>query len=241
MSLLRRVLSKLSTNYQASGMRSGLQETMSGLEKSAGFSPEKVSGNMVGSIVDFVEGQVRKPIENEVKTFADAIDSIAKINQETNAQKEKLADNARQMISQAISGNMWNDMADAQRKALWQAAGYAGEPVTAKDTNTSAYHATDEAGNVTNVVYDKSTGQIIKQESLGKIGKGTTKKVVDEDPEITSFKKDAADLIAKLDSGDGKTTWKTAWDTLHLKYPTAPVDIIDAALGLERRAAFEGK
>jgi hypothetical protein len=241
MSLLRRVLSKLSTNYQASGMKAGLQETMSGLENSAGFSPEKVSGNMVGSIVDFVEGQVRKPIENEVQTFADAIDSIAKIDQETNAQKEKLADNARQMISQAISGNMWNAMDDNQRKSLWTAAGYAGEPVTAKDTNTAAYHTTDADGNVINVVYDKSTGAIISQESLGQIGKGTTKKVVDEDPEITSFKKDAADLIAKLDSGDGKTTWKTAWDTLHLKYPTAPVDIIDAALGLERRAAFEGK
>jgi len=241
MSLLRRVLSKLSTNYQASGMKGGLQATMSGLEKSAGFSPEKVSGNMVSQIVDFVEGQVRNPIKETADTFADAIDSIAKINQEMSSQKEKVTDNARQLISQAISGNMWNDMSDAQRKSLWTAAGYAGDPVTAKDTNTGAYHVTDESGEVVNVVYDKTTGAIISQESLGKIGKGTTKKTTDEDPEITSFKKDAADLIAKLDSGDGKTTWKTAWDTLHLKYPTAPADIIDAALGLERRALFEGK
>lgn len=239
MGLLRKVLSKLSANYQASGMKSGLQSVTSGLGPD--FAPEKVSGNTMAGIMDFVERRVREPIQNDAKTLSDTIDSVAKMSAELQTQKEKVTDNARQMISQAISGNMWNEMSDAQRKSLWTAAGYVGEPVTAKDTNTGAYHVTDENGNVVNVVYDKTTGAIISQESLGKIGKGTTKNTTDEDPEITSFKNDAADLIAKLDAGDGKTTWKTAWDTLHLKYPTAPADIIDAALGLERRAIFEGK
>jgi hypothetical protein len=192
----------------------------------------------MAGIIDFVERRVKKSTENEAQTFADAIDSIAKINQEMSSQKEKVTDNARQLISQAISGNMWNDMSDAQRKSLWTAAGYVGEPVTAKSNRNTMVAQV----NGRSLLIDSDTGETVKD--LGVANSEIDQKNNDkdkEDPEITSFKKDAADLIAKLDSGDGKTTWKTAWDTLHLKYPTAPVDIIDAALGLERRASFEGK
>jgi hypothetical protein len=134
---------------------------------------------------------------------------------------------------------MWNDMSPEQRKALWSAAGYVGEPVASKETDTAAYHTTDETGNVINVVYNKSNGTIVKQENLGPIGKDSDKGTPGIDKEVQSFQNDAAGLIEKLDSAN--MTWKTAWDTLHLKYPTAPAEAIDLALGLERRKLLEGK
>jgi LysM repeat protein len=172
MTLLRRILANMGTNYTASGMKGGLQATMSGLESSAGFAPEKVSGNMVGSIIDFVEGQVKNPIEKEVNTFADTIDSIAKMNSYLEDRREKVADNARQMISQAISGNMWNAMDDNQRKSLWQAAGYEGTPILSKDEKKTTIV---EVGG-RKILIDSQTGERISDlGSSGSIPVGTIK------------------------------------------------------------------
>jgi LysM repeat protein len=170
MGLLRKVLSKLSANYQASGMKGGLQEVTTGLGPD--FAPEKVSGGTMAGIMDFVERRVKEPIENDVKTFSDTIDSIAKMDQEMSAQKEKISDNARQLISQAISGNMWNDMSDAQRKSLWKSAGYEGTPVKAEDEKKTTVVEVDGR----KILIDSQTGDRISDlGSSGAIPTGTVK------------------------------------------------------------------
>lgn len=50
-----------------------------------------------------------------------------------------------------------------------------------------------------------------------------------EDKAIAAFRKDAADLIEKLDNGE--IGWGTAWDQLHIKYPDASPQLIDQTLG----------
>lgn len=164
MTLLRRVLANMGTNYTASGMKGGLQATMSGLEQSAGFAPEKVSGNMVGSIIDFVEGQVRKPIENEVQTFADAIDSIAKQQSELLTQQNQLRDDSRQQITQMNEIGAWDNLTPEQKTILWKNANYPGEPVaTVSKKNTSLATVNGRV-----VLVDTQTGSIIND--LGKSG-----------------------------------------------------------------------
>jgi len=51
----------------------------------------------------------------------------------------------------------------------------------------------------------------------------------DEDKEIENFRKDAAEIVAKLDNGD--ITWGTAYDQLKIKYPQASNELIDQTLG----------
>ena len=50
-----------------------------------------------------------------------------------------------------------------------------------------------------------------------------------EEKEIENFRKDASDLIEKLDKGD--ITWGTAFDKLKAKYPNASNELIDQTLG----------
>lgn len=230
MTLLKMALGEASSLAVKSGLRTGLETTFGSLG-ATGYSPEKQSGSMVGKIIDFVEGQVAPPVEKEFNKMTSIIDSITSQKASIESQREKLTDNARQQITQAISSDMWNNMTDDQRKKLWDAAGYTGDPVSSKSTNTAAYHVTDDNGDVWNVIYDKSTGAIINKENLGSIGKGKSGSgTTDEDKEIKAFQNDAADLIEKLDSGNG-VEWKTAWDKLKLKYPSASNESIDAALG----------
>lgn len=47
--------------------------------------------------------------------------------------------------------------------------------------------------------------------------------------EIESFRKDAAEIVAKLDNGD--IAWGTAYDQLKIKYPQASNELIDQTLG----------
>lgn len=253
MTLLKLALTNAARIAQTAGIKSGLQATFSGMNAAGGYSPEKASGSMVGNIIDFVEGQTTQPIKNELDNMTTMVDSIAKEQETLKAQQDKLRDDARSQISQAVSSDMWNSMTDAQRKQLWTAAGYVGDPVTSKSTNTAAYHTTDADGNVVNVVYDKTTGKIISQESLGQVGKGfkdtgTTAAADKEQKRVQEFQADAADLAQQMDAG--KMTWKTAWDTLHLKYqdmlskmasPDAATKLIDLSLGYERREKYDVK
>ena len=169
MSLLRKVLSKISSKYQSAGMKEGVQTMASGL---GNFDPSKDSGNTMAGIIDFVERRVKKSTENEVQTFADAIDSIAKINQEMSSQKEKVTDNARQLISQAISGNMWNSMSDSQRQSLWKSAGYEGSPILSEDEKKTV--VVEVGGR--KILIDSQTGDRISDlGSSGAIPTGTVK------------------------------------------------------------------
>lgn len=137
------------------GIRTGLTNTM-GAFGNQGITPEKVSGNLVGGIIDFVESNVKTPIESQFNNMSDIIDNITR-------KQEEIKSESQRQITQAISSGMWNSMDDTQRTALWTAAGYVGKPPLAKDDNISFYHTEDNQGNVWNVGYDKTTGAIIKK------------------------------------------------------------------------------
>lgn len=58
---------------------------------------------------------------------------------------------------------------------------------------------------------------------------GSGSDTTDEDKSITKFRDSAAELIGKIDSGD--TSWGTAWQQLHVKFPDASSELIDQTLG----------
>jgi len=64
---------------------------------------------------------------------------------------------------------------------------------------------------------------------LGPKYKGTGGGTGDDEKEIAKFRAEAADLIAKLDTG--AIGWGTAFDQLKIKYPLADMGTINAALG----------
>ncbi|MCK9578695.1 LysM peptidoglycan-binding domain-containing protein [bacterium] len=229
MTLLKIMLGEASNLAVKQGTKSGLTTTFKSLSDQ-GVLPENASGNLTSRIIDFVEGRTSKPIENEFNKMSTIIDSMAKTKENLVAQQEKLKDDARQQISQAISSDMWNNMDDTQRKKLWDSAGYTGNPIASKNTNTSYYHVTDDNGDIWNVGYDKTTGAITSKDNLGPIGKQSTNSPESTDnKEIDAFLSDSATYIEKLDNGT--LDWKTAWDALKTKYPKASNEAIDQALG----------
>jgi hypothetical protein len=137
MTLLKLMLGEASSLATRQGVRGGLQTTFNTLE-SQGIRPENTSGSMSSRIIDFVEGRISKPIEREFDKMSTIIDSIGAQKKALQDQENKLKDDARARISQAITGGMWNKMTDDQRKELWEASGYTGEPVASKDTDVSA-------------------------------------------------------------------------------------------------------
>lgn len=191
-----------------SGIKTGLQNTFSSMSEQ-GISPEKVSGNLVGGIIDFVESNVKTPIESQFNNMSDIIDNLTK-------KQEQLKSEAQQQITQSISSGMWNSMDDTQRTALWTAAGYVGKPPMAKDDNIAFYHTEDNQGNVWNVGYDKTTGAIIKKENLGPIGKASTDPE-EEPPTLQEATSAMASKLATRVGADGKVspmdyaTAKAAW------------------------------
>jgi hypothetical protein len=189
------------------GIKTGPQDTL-GAFGNQGITPEKVSGNLVGGIIDFVEKQVRTPIESQFNNMSDIVDNIIKKADESKS-------DAKSQINSAITNGMWNDMSPEQRTKLWSAAGYVGAPVLAKDDSVAYYHTEDNAGNVWNVGYDKNTGAIVRKENLGPIGKASTSPADKVDLQ-TATKAMASKLATRVGS-DGKVspedyaTAKAAW------------------------------
>jgi len=192
-----------------SGIKTGLTDTFGALG-SQGISPEKVSGNLVGGIIDFVENQVRTPIESQFNNMSDIIDNLTR-------KQEEIKSEAKAQVSQAISAGMWNEMDDSQRQSLWTAAGYVGKPPLAKDDNMAFYHTEDNEGNVWNVGYDKNTGAIIKKENLGPIGRASSSPIEEEKITLQDATKAMASKLATRVGQDGKispmdyATAKAAW------------------------------
>jgi len=190
-----------------SGLRSGAQ-TVFGSLANQGITPEKVSGGLVGGIIDFVENQTAAPIESKFKSMSDIIDNI------TNKAEQSKSD-AKSQINSAITNGMWNDMSPDQRTKLWSAAGYVGAPVLAKDDSVAYYHTEDNAGNVWNVGYDKNTGAIVRKENLGPIGKASTSPT--DKVDLQTATKAMASKLATRVGADGKVspedyaTAKAAW------------------------------
>jgi LysM repeat protein len=169
LSALKIALREASSLATKRGISAGNQAMLGGFEK-AGISPDKVSGSLVKGIVNFTESRVKPSIESLSENIGDIVDSISKKSEETKSE-------SRSQITQMISGGMWNKLDDNQRKTLWTAAGYTGEPVMSKDDNIEYYHTTDNDGNVWNVGFDKSTGAITTKSNLGKIGSSGTNPV----------------------------------------------------------------
>ncbi len=73
--------------------------------------------------------------------------------------------------------------------------------------------------------------KLAQEKRLSEGTKTTTKdkEVEKQEKQIENFRKDASDLIEKLDKGD--ITWGTAFDKLKAKYPEASNELIDQTLG----------
>jgi hypothetical protein len=73
--------------------------------------------------------------------------------------------------------------------------------------------------------------KLSQEKRLSEETKTTTKdkEVEKQEKQIENFRKDASDLIEKLDKGD--ITWGTAFDKLKAKYPEASNELIDQTLG----------
>lgn len=195
MTLLQRVLRKGLKMSGGANLTGQIATELGGLE-SIGYAPEKVSGSTTANIINFIQGRAQRKIDTEITDVNDILSSITEQKSNIEKQQQSLRDDARQQISLAVSSDMWNSMDDQQRQELWTAAGYTGSPVKAKDVGTEAYHTTDEAGNVWNVVMDKYTGQVISQENLGPIGKGKGTGTEEDESQkaIAAFNKDLSNV-----------------------------------------------
>jgi len=208
LSALKIALRNASDIATKSGIKTGLQNTF-GAMGNQGISPEKVSGNLVGGIIDFVENNVKTPIESQFNNMSDIVDNITK-------KQDQIKNEAQSQITQSISSGMWNQLEDTQREALWTAAGYVGKPPMVKDDNIAFYHTEDNQGNVWNVGYDKTTGAITKKENLGPIGKATTDPG-EKPATLQDATKAMASKLATRVGADGKispmdyATAKAAW------------------------------
>jgi len=207
LSALKIALRNASDVAARSGIKSAAETTFGALGKE-GIKPENVSGNLMGGIIDFVEGQVATPVENAFKNMSDVVDNITK-----KAEESKV--DAKNQINSAITNGMWNDMTPDQRTKLWSAAGYVGAPVLAKDDSVQYYHTEDNAGNVWNVGYDKNTGAIVRKENLGPIGKASSSPA--DKVDLQTATKAMATKLATRVGADGKispmdyATAKAAW------------------------------
>lgn len=162
------IMLRESTNLALKGgMKSGSEALLGGMAE-LGYTPEKMSGNFTANIIDFVEGQTVDKVTNQYELMAQIVDGISKKREQEKQDALNTRNEARDQISQMIGSGMWNKLEDGQRSALWQAAGYTGNPTTMQ--KTSFYHTEDADGNVWNIVYDSETGEVIKKENLGPIG-----------------------------------------------------------------------
>lgn len=119
------------------GMGEGLKTTMTGLQETTGFAPEKVSGSMIDRIVSFTESQVGNNLKGTMEGMADIVESLSTQKKDMETKQNLLRDDARQQMNLAISSGMWNQMDPDQQQKLWEAAGYTGKPIAAKEKATS--------------------------------------------------------------------------------------------------------
>ncbi len=163
-----KIMLKESTNLAIKrGLVSGTQGALEGLA-GMNITPEKISGGSFASIINMVEQNTVPAIKSEYEQMAMIIEGIAQRRDQAKADELNARTEARDQISQMISSGMWNKMEDPQRVALWQAAGYAGDPTIMQ--KTSFYHTEDADGNVWNITYDSETGEVVRKENLGPIG-----------------------------------------------------------------------
>ena len=124
LSMLRMALGQVSNYARKSGIKSGVQTMVQGLENQ-GLTMEGMGGNVLTGIMDFVDKQVSSPIESEFKNLENVIEKIQ-------TTKNQVKDDARSAIQLSVNMGTWNNMSFEQRKSLWNDAGYIGDPLLAE-------------------------------------------------------------------------------------------------------------
>jgi hypothetical protein len=100
--LLRMALrdtSQLAFNKGLTGSGQGVLNKM----ESFGYKPENISGGTLGNIMQFVSEQTAAPIEKEFQTIGDILTGIRTQQDKLQAQKEKIKDDARQLMTNIAS------------------------------------------------------------------------------------------------------------------------------------------
>ncbi len=121
MTALKLALREASNIAIKSGVTTGTKTLLGGMSD-LGYSPEKVSGDLVSRIADFVGGQTINPIKSEFASISDSIDSISTRNKELKAE-------AKDQMDTMIKQGSWNKLTSDQRQEIWSAAGYSGSPI----------------------------------------------------------------------------------------------------------------
>lgn len=91
--------SQLAYNKGMSGSGQAVLDKMG----SFGYTPSNVSGGTLGNIMQFVSDQTATPIEKEFSTMQDILTGIRTQQDKLEAQKEKIKDDARQLMSTIAS------------------------------------------------------------------------------------------------------------------------------------------
>lgn len=133
---MRILMRNISQGAYAKGIGTGMKTVTGGLEEQ-GLGVEGMSGDITSRIINFVEGQVREPIESQFKTMADIMEGIER--KQAN-EKQNALTNLSLLINNDALGFMEDD-----ELANWAAVtGVSPETLAAlKQTTTANIAAVD--------------------------------------------------------------------------------------------------
>lgn len=206
--------------------------------------------NVVNSIMSAKEldyNTASKAYDAQMTENISLFNAAQGIEESLKTEEQRAVDSARSSAQILVNGFMtagmtFADLTSAQQTQLTQLSlqsGFGADfystvmSVTAevqKDVLTSVI--SDDKAYATIIYKDGTTATIPTgqpRSSNVPAGGNPPSPTVTEDKEIAKFRSDAADLIEKLDGGD--ISWGTAWDQMHIKYPSASPQLIDQALG----------
>lgn len=164
---LRQVMKTVSDRASAEAMKSGATNAFKGFE-ALGASPEKVSGNFVADIINFVEKSTQPTIQDEFTQMTSLIDNIEKYQKDLRDRNDQITANSQSIIDKSVANGMWQKMSDAQRQKLWTSAGYIGKPIVTQDISFQQFE--DARGHIWNVGIDSRTGAVVRKDDLGLMG-----------------------------------------------------------------------
>ena len=116
------LMRSMTERFQKQGVRAGTQ-TVFGKLGEQGVTPSNISGSTVSDIVNFVEQRTTPSLDVAFANMADILDNFS-------SRQSNLTSDAQSTISKMVSAKMWSSLTADNKKQLWDAAGYPGNPVS---------------------------------------------------------------------------------------------------------------
>lgn len=160
-----------------------------------------------------------------------------------------IAQGGKADFSNTVNGKPVNSLTPMQMAKINELETQAGLPMgstlavlqTLKPGEEKLYSGVDKNGTFSYVTKNANGEISVKKIAGVEAPSGTANGVAAtaaEEKQIQAFQNDASDWITKL--GADKTSWGTAWNSMHAKYPQASNELLDATLGKDTYYNYTG-